>query len=440
MLDFPGVFTAGKTIQVVLAPRGSWKSGIGTIGDATHEICVNPNVSGQILAESQETGKKFLSEIKQHLTQNETLEYFYGKHESTTGWTRTEITTCQRTIIAKEPTLEVLGVGGRLVGRRAQIQWGDDMVSPINSATEQLRKKLLDWWNTVVCPMLNPGGVQKIRGTRYFTRDLYFSLKDMYGADAILRLPAIVQDEEGNEKSYWPERFPLHMLQELRKQDPISFATQYNNDISGLLSSIITPGVLKVGEAPCLEECIGFMGVDPARKADGPGSYFAIVLIAQHTVTQQVYILYEYAWKLATPDKMLKQIRDVYDWWQSRGLTIYGINLEDNGFQGVLAQAAMADPVRYGVLPWMPSTTVKDKATCFIAQAKYFNMGLVHISAECHRLMLHILSYPDCEIKDLIDAMVRAFEIMDSRFRPGVLLDFDIYKMVEDRGAFLQFG
>jgi hypothetical protein len=440
MLDFPGKVTQGKTIQIVLAPRGSWKSGIGTIGDAIHEICTNVNVSSQILAESQETGKKFLSEIKQHLLYNETLRYFYGKHEKSEGWTRTEITSAQRTIIAKEPSIEVLGVGGRLVGRRAEIQWGDDMVSKINSATDQLRKKLLDWWHTVVCPMLNPGGVQKIRGTRYFVRDLYYSMKELYGDEAILRLPAIVQDTEGNEVSYWEERFPLKMLQEFRLQDPISFATQYNNDISGLLSSIILSGVLKTGEAPPLEECIGFMGVDPARKTDGPGSYFAVVIIAQHRLTNNIYILYEYAWKLATPDAMLKTIRDAYDFWQSRGLTIFGINIEDNGFQGILAQAAMADPVKYGVLPWMPSCTLKDKATCFIAQAKYFNMGMVTISNSCHRLFLHVAGYPDCEIPDLIDAMVRAFELMDRHFRPARLLNMDWQSLVEGRGAVLGFG
>ena len=112
-LDYEGIWSSGKNFQGVLAPRGSWKTGIGTIGDATWEVCDDPNIPIQIMAESQGTSVKFLSEIKQHFAINKVLRYFYGEHVPKTGWTSTEFTSAQRTVIQKEPTIEALGVGGR---------------------------------------------------------------------------------------------------------------------------------------------------------------------------------------------------------------------------------------------------------------------------------------------------------------------------------------
>lgn len=43
---------------------------------------------------------------------------------------------------------------------------------------------------------------------------------------------AIVTDEDGNEESYWPERFTIDYLREERRKDPRSFAQQYQNEVA----------------------------------------------------------------------------------------------------------------------------------------------------------------------------------------------------------------
>jgi hypothetical protein len=442
MINHRGVYKAGKWISLVLAPRGSWKTGISTIGDSIHEVIHDSNLAGQILAESQETGKHFLSEIKQHFEMNELLRYVYGEHVSSTGWTRTEITSAQRTNIQKEPTLEVLGVGGRLVGRRATIQWGDDVVSLINSATEMLRNKLMQWWMVTVEPMLNPGGEQRLRGTRYFTRDLYYSLIEMYGKDILLRIPSLERDDDGNERSFWPERFTLQSLLEKRQNDPNAFALSMENDVSLLMSSIILPGMLKLvkdSEIPPLDELRGYIGVDPARKADGPGSFFAVCVLAQSPRTGMIYVLHETRVKLATPDAMLFKVRDIYMHFRERGLPTWGINIEDNAFQGILVQAARADPIKYGILPWMPSSTYKDKESCFIAQARFINADLVRFAPNTYRLYEDVASFPDSKCKDSVDAFVRALELVSRVGLPAKNIHFDVYGAVEGVAKLVNF-
>jgi len=416
MLDYEGIWTSGKNFQAVLAPRGSWKTGIGTIGDATWEVCHDPNIPMQIMAESQETGKKFLSEIKQHLQLNETLRYFYGEHVPAKGWTTTEFTSAQRTVIQKEPTIEVLGVGGRLVGRRSMKQYLDDLVSLTNSRTDHTRAQLVDWYNNVAEPILNPGGVQKIRGTRYYARDLYYSLMDMYGDNLFCIIPAIWTDVNGIERSYWPERFPLKDLLERRKRDPISFSLQFMNDTSLLLSQLILPGVLrtlKESDWPDPKDCIGYIGVDPARKTAGRGSWFAVVSGMQSKKTGMIYIRRVITKKLATPEAMMKLIAGEYRFMREMGVVVRTINIESNAFQGILVSEYRANAQKYGVMPIIGSSTLTDKETAFIAQAKYFNSELVWFHPECFRLLEDVAAFPDSKIVDQVDALVRMFEAID---------------------------
>lgn len=416
MLDYEGIESGGRRIQGVLAPRGSWKTGIGTIGDATWEVCDDPNIPIQIFAESQGTSVKFLSEIKQHLQYNKELRYFYGEHVPKTGWRTTEFTSAQCTVIQKEPTIEVFGVGGRVVGRRARRQYMDDLVSLTNSRTDHTRAQIADWYSTVAKPILNPGGVQKIRGTRYFARDLYYSLLDMYGKDVFCIIPAIWMDEEGIERSYWPQRFPLKDLLEERKHNPISFSLQYMNDTSLLLSAIILPGVLRILKEsywPDPSECIGYIGVDPARKTAGRGSWFAVVSGMQSKRTGMIYIRRVVTKKLATPEAMMKLISGEYRFMREMGCVVRTINIESNAFQGILVSEYRHNAQKYGVMPVIGSNTIPDKETAFIAQAKYFNSELVYFHPECFRLLEDVAAFPDCKIADQVDAMVRMFEAID---------------------------
>jgi hypothetical protein len=441
MVDFRGVFKEGRTYSGVLAPRNGWKTGIATIGDATHEMMHNPDMLTQICSESMGLGKLALGSIKAHCERNEKLRFFYGNHVSKTMWNRDAIISAQRTSIDdKEPTIEVLGLSGAIVGRRANIQWLDDPVSQKNSATADMREKHVAWYDNVFNPILNPGGEQRVRGTRYFAHDLYNTLMKYYGKDMFLVIPAILTSADQLERSYWPDRFPLEVLLQMRQKNPVSFALQYMNNVKFLLNRLIELEFLRVvkpGDIPPFNEMLFYIGIDPACKMDGSGSYFTSCTGGQHQKTGLIYILRERAVHLATPEKMLNFIREEYHYVKSQGGVVRAINSESNAFQRVLGQSINAEPMKYGILPFTQSDTGVNKEMAFIAQSKWINMDLVRFTPETFRLVEDIAGFPDIDIKDRVDAFVRLLESLDALINPSLLVKLDPYLLSQSAAAFI---
>ena len=70
-----------------------------------------------------------------------------------------------------------------------------------------------------------------VAATRWAWDDAVDWAIEEQGWEYIIR-KAIVTDGEGNEHSYWPERFDLAYLQKERQLDPRSFAQQYQNEVA----------------------------------------------------------------------------------------------------------------------------------------------------------------------------------------------------------------
>lgn len=478
ILNWEGVQYSGRTIQGVLAPRGSGKSEVGTIGDACHEMCHNKDLAGQIIAESLSTATTFLSAIKQNFERNDLLRSAYGDHVSD-EWSATRITSAKRSVIRKEPTIQCLGAQGAIVGRHVDYQWCDDLVSLKNSATDDTRKKMRNWYDTALMPILDPGGVQKIRGTRYFQKDLYYSMMKAFGEEAFLIIPAIFRDpgyidenafpagriekmgregreifySSGNaciwpqtdEHSYWEPRWPLYTLQEIRKKDFVSFNTQYQNNTNVLKSELLNDDAIVVipeSKIPPLHQLICYQGVDPARKIDGSGSYFSITTIGVHKETGLIYILRQLDKKLADPVVMCDFIFSEFMWVIRNGGTVHGTGVEDNAFQGVLVNHINANPKKYGVIPFVRKTSLKDKFARFIDCSRWFNGGYVRFSAEVSQLIEDTAEFPDCDIKDRVDSLMHALETMKISGLQALGLDFDIRNLMNPTkdSAFIGFG
>lgn len=465
ILAWEGVQYSGRTISGVLAPRGSGKSEAGTVGDITHELCHKPDLAGQIIAESQSTAIIFLSAIKQHFERNEILRAAYGDHVSD-EWSATRITSAKRTVIRKEPSISCLGAAGAIVGRHVDYQWCDDLVSPHNSGTEDTRKKLKYWYHTQLMPILDPGGIQKIRGTRYFQKDLYYTMMKTFGEEAFLIIPAIFRDDsyvdeyafpEGNiqtmtregrksfnssgnaciwpktdEHSYWEKRWPLYTLREIRKKDWVSFNTQYQNNTNVLKSDLLNDNAIQVvanDKIPPLHKLICYQGVDPARKADGPGSYFSITTIGVEKETGLIYVLRQIDKKLADPVVMCDLIYSEFMTIITNGGTVHGVGVEVNAFQAVLVNHIRANPAKYGILPFVEKTTLKDKFTRFVDNSRFFNEGFVAFSAEVSQLIEDTAEFPDCDVTDRVDSLMHALETMKISGLQLLGLDFDIRKL-----------
>lgn len=167
---------------IINVPPGFSKSTTITVDYVTYKICMNPNVRIVIVSKRQEQARKFLHQIKQRLTSTmfTALQTAYAppggfrpqRGEGT--YSANTIYVAGRNSDAKDPTVEVLGMGSQIYGTRADLIILDDCIVGANA--HEFEKQVY-WLETEVESRIKNGKIL-IVGTRLATRDLYAELRD----------------------------------------------------------------------------------------------------------------------------------------------------------------------------------------------------------------------------------------------------------------------
>ena len=151
-----------------------------------------------------------------------------------------------------------------------------------------IRLAMEDNWNSVITPTMFEGGRAICLGTR-------FRHDDMHGTTFIpekdwiqLVQSAIVVDEAGEESSYWPEMWSLEYLQDRRRQAPISFSFQYQNQIVQTSELSLSPDLIIKGQIPTEFDRLG-IGVDLSAGVKERNDYSVFVLGGR--VGDKVYVI-----------------------------------------------------------------------------------------------------------------------------------------------------
>jgi hypothetical protein len=127
-------------------------------------------------------------------------------------------------------SLVAQGLGGSITSRRSQLIVLDDVIRSSESiANPEIRRKLVTNWQEVVQPTLLEGGRAIALGTRFMSPDIFGTTFNEKNGWRVVTQQAIVTDEQGIERSYWPGMYTLEYLQKLRREDPISFSYQFQN-------------------------------------------------------------------------------------------------------------------------------------------------------------------------------------------------------------------
>jgi hypothetical protein len=167
---------------IVNVPPGHSKSSTITVDYVTWKICMNPNVRVVIVSKRQEQARKFLYQIKQRLTSTLFAE-LQAAYAPEGGFrpARGEGTFAANTIYiagrdsdAKDPTVEVLGMGGQIYGTRADLIILDDCV--VGSNANEFEKQVY-WLESEVESRIKNGKLLVV-GTRLAAKDLYSELRD----------------------------------------------------------------------------------------------------------------------------------------------------------------------------------------------------------------------------------------------------------------------
>lgn len=158
-----------KTEKLIVMPRGTFKTSLAVVGYSIWLLLRNPNLRILIDSELYTNSQKSLREIKQHL-ESDLLTSFFGEFRTDSVWNESEIIIKQRTIVKKEASITVSGIGAQKTGQHYDVIIADDLNSPKNSNTKENRQKVIDHWK-MYTSILDPGGIRVLVGTRYHVED-----------------------------------------------------------------------------------------------------------------------------------------------------------------------------------------------------------------------------------------------------------------------------
>ncbi len=177
--QFIKVFESRSPRKLVVMPRGTFKSTLGSVAYPIWSLLRDPNLTILLDSELYSNSKNFLREIKTHF-ESEKMVRFFGDQVGS-KWDEGEIILKPRTRNIKEASITVGGLGTTKIGQHYQLIIGDDYNSPQNSETVEKCQKVIDHvrYNLNI---LNPGGEYLFIGTRYAERDVIgFFLGEVLG-------------------------------------------------------------------------------------------------------------------------------------------------------------------------------------------------------------------------------------------------------------------
>jgi predicted phage terminase large subunit-like protein len=245
MFDFIDEVQRTTRRGLLLEPRGHTKSTIVSWSYVIQEICRNPNVRILLTQKTQKEAEKTVSQVSDALRGKikDDFNLRFRKLQS-------HMFTLYRDRVAKEATLEGVGVGGAITGGHFDIIILDDVVDVKNSRTPGERQSVKDWMSGTLSLLIEPHTLVIYIATRKHFDDLTGELKanpawKCLERKAILTMPdtfEYVYDEEGNAtdvknltgnpRVLFPEKWDIKSLLLLKQQlGSIVFNREMQNEV-----------------------------------------------------------------------------------------------------------------------------------------------------------------------------------------------------------------
>ena len=134
-----------------------------------------------------------------------------------------------------------------------------------------------DNWNSVIVPTMFEGGRAICLGTRFRHDDIHKSTFIPSNDWVQIVQSAITVDKEGDEISYWPEMWSLDYLKDRRRQAPVAFSFQYQNQIIQTSELSLSPDLIVKGNISTDFERLG-VGVDLSAGVREQNDYTVFVM------------------------------------------------------------------------------------------------------------------------------------------------------------------
>jgi len=175
--------------------------------------------------------------IKNHEKYNKYFPNLFPKYPE--KWTNKEIIV-ERVTTEKDPTLSTTGTGGAILSKRADVIICDDLLDKENTRTPEQRKKVLEWFNDILMPVLDPDhGILIFIGTVFHENDLISTLMKDPTFNVKKKYKAIIKEELSDEQKLMWEEYTKLMLEDKRDDALIYFSN--NEQIMTANTEVLWP-------------------------------------------------------------------------------------------------------------------------------------------------------------------------------------------------------
>lgn len=299
-----------------------------------------------------------------------------------------------------------VGAGGPLTGRGANLIIIDDIHKNRQEAdSEVVRKRIIEWWKSVVYTRLMPGGTVVMVQTRWRDDDLLGTVLSEQGQDwNLLSLPAISDDN----KALWPERYNFETLEEIKRTlGTRDFEALYQQRPTGVEGNIIKKSWIKYYDsAPTgLDQVI--ITADLSYK-EGPDTDFTSIQ-AWGKKGANFYMLDHIHARMGFPDQ-ITAIREMAK-RHPQAWAKY-VEAHANG-------QAVIDFLKNEIMGLIPIKPMTSKEARLAAVSPLFEAGNVYfpnpkMCTWVDRAVYEIVSFPSAAHDDIVDAAVYALSQFSS--------------------------
>lgn len=281
-------FTMIPRPDIDLEPRGIFKTTIRTKGYAVWLIINNPDI--RILLNHKILGKakEMLREIKEHFERNEYFIYYFGDWRGSV-WGESQIIVNRRKKILSEPTISIGSPDHEVTSGHYDVILNDDLIGLKDMVSLAERERILRFWKTQKY-LLNKGGWIKNTGTRWHLEDVFNYLLKITDKKAV-RVKSGLSKVNEEWVSNYPHRYDIEELLRMKKDDPVLFESQIQNNPTPLDDQLYPLEVLNMFDYDSLKPGYCMAYIDPAfgKKEKGEPCFWSCVVAS--VVNENIYIV-----------------------------------------------------------------------------------------------------------------------------------------------------
>lgn len=426
--------------EFLLSPRGHGKTMFLPRSVLEHETLFNKNFNSLIIGKTYKQANKTLKVVKTDLEENKLILRDFGEeldeYDSVGNQLWYNIDTTDQ--ILRDATVEANGLLGDITGGHFNLIILDDIIDDANCLTPDSRRKVMEWVQGTIIPMLKPGGYISGIGTRKHYDDAYQEMIDSPGwyviqQKAILKMPKSfeyvyktiggqqiavgIKNVVGEYKVLWPDVWSLELLLlEKKTMGSILFNREYNNDTSQMKGKILKDFWLNkyvineinatedIKLAPPLDSMTIYQGWDLAIREKETSDYLVCTTIGV-TPKNKIYVLDWFRDRMSFPDQV-KQVRELYDEFRPERIAI-----ETNAYQLALKQQVLTERI----LPIKEIENIKNKVQRIILSSVNYENGLVYLPIDhpyYNAFMDEYRTFDDGTHDDMLDSLDMAMRLI----------------------------